>query len=408
MRRLNLLFLGILLTVIVVLGGGMHLVHGIQVRRNASALLDRARSAEADKDLEKAEQSLSQYLNFRHEDGTAWKEYARVCGSARTPIRRRREQVFLVHEEAFRYNPDDSTLERRCADLALEQGRYNDAQRHLTNLLEEGPQRVQGSTGGGRAGGSAGPMRTRVTQYADAEKWFEQAIEHDPRRVACYDRLARLRRADLRRTRGRRRHDHAMVAQNPKAGLAYIYRWRYSDEFSPPADASDLQKALKLAPDDLEVLLTAAIASEQKRDVAAARTYFEKGFKLDPQEPRLRPGPGSPGDPGTDTSIEPRPSCGRAFQANPSIELAFVLAETLILQGKIEGKDEAAGYIALLQNAGLGDTLVRFLEAEILFQQKKWTEAIARDRDGPGGPGSRSPAHRPARSHAGRMLWPRR
>ena len=78
MRRLNLVFLTILLVVVAVFGGGMHLVHGIQVQRNASALLDRARRAEAGKDLAKAEQSLSQYLNLRPDDGPTWEWYARV------------------------------------------------------------------------------------------------------------------------------------------------------------------------------------------------------------------------------------------------------------------------------------------------------------------------------------------
>ena len=143
MRRLNLVFLAILLAVVAVFGGGMHLVHGFQVQRNASALLDRARRAEAGNDLEKAEQSLSQYLNFRREDGPAWEWYARVVDQ-RDADRRRRERVFLVHEEALRYNPGDSKLERRCADLALELGRYNDAQRHLTNLLEKARKDSQG------------------------------------------------------------------------------------------------------------------------------------------------------------------------------------------------------------------------------------------------------------------------
>ena len=74
-----------------------------------------------------------------------------------------------------------------------------------------------------------------------------------------------------------------MVAKNPKSGLAYIYRWRYFQEFTPPADNNDIQKGLELAPDDPEVLLTAGVASEQKPDAAAARAYFEKGFKLDPK-----------------------------------------------------------------------------------------------------------------------------
>ncbi len=72
MRRLNLVFLAILLVAAALLGGGVHLLHGFQVRRNASALLDRARQAEADHDLEKAEQALQAYLNLEREDGSAW------------------------------------------------------------------------------------------------------------------------------------------------------------------------------------------------------------------------------------------------------------------------------------------------------------------------------------------------
>src|SRR5579872_2311603 len=134
MRRLNWVFLVVLLAVVSVLGGGVHLVHGIQVQRNAPALLERARRAEADKDLGKAEQSLSQYLSLRPEDGPTWAWYARIVDQ-RDPEHRRPERVFLVHEQALRHKPGDATLERQCADLALRMGRYNDAQRHLTNLL---------------------------------------------------------------------------------------------------------------------------------------------------------------------------------------------------------------------------------------------------------------------------------
>ena len=66
----------------------------------------------------------------------------------------------------------------------------------------------------------------------------------------------------------------------------------------------------------------------------------------------------------------------QADQANPSLDLAFELAETLIAQNKIDGKDQAAGYIARLRDAGLGETLVRYLEAQILYQRKQWAEAI--------------------------------
>src|SRR5271157_3889693 len=135
MRMLNLIFLVVLLAALAVFSGGMHVVHGIQVQRKASSLLDRARRAEAGNDLGKTEQALGQYLRLEREHGPTWKWYARIVDQGDSD-RQRRERVFLVHEEALRYNPGDSELERRCADLALEQGLYKEAQRHLTNLLE--------------------------------------------------------------------------------------------------------------------------------------------------------------------------------------------------------------------------------------------------------------------------------
>ena len=81
-------------------------------------------------------------------------------------------------------------------------------------------------------------------------------------------------------------------------------------------------------------------------------------------------------------SIGPRPSCGERIEVKASVDLAFELAEVLIFQGKIEGDDQAEGYIARLRAAGFGETLVRFLEAEILVQRQRWAEAIARiERD---------------------------
>ncbi|HKI17046.1 MAG TPA: tetratricopeptide repeat protein, partial [Isosphaeraceae bacterium] len=193
--------------------------------------------------------------------------------------------------------------------------------------------------------------------------------------MSCYDRLARLLRTDLRRNQDADATIKKMVANNPKAGRAYLYRWRYTREFLASADANDIQKALALAPDDPEVLWTAAIASEQKPDAAAERAYLEKGYKLDPKNAAFAIGLARL------ELREQHPDRAEAvlrqtFEARPSVDLAFLLAENLIIQGKIEGKDQAGGYIAYLRARGLGDTSVRYLEARIPFQQQKWAEAI--------------------------------
>src|SRR5262249_47036846 len=71
---------------------------------------------------------------FEREKGDVWKWYARVV-EERDLERRRRDHVYLVHEEALRHNPGDRELERKCAELALELKRYSDARGHLKDLL---------------------------------------------------------------------------------------------------------------------------------------------------------------------------------------------------------------------------------------------------------------------------------
>jgi len=335
MRRLNLAFLAVVLAAVALLAGDTYLVHAIQVRRHARAFLDRARRAESDKDLIKTADSLDKFLSLRPKDAPAWAWYARVVEKL-DPARFQREQVFLLYEQALRHSPDDSTLERRCADLALELGRYNDAQQRLRSLLAKVPENSQGQPAAAELEELLGRCSQGLAQYEEAERWFVRALEHNPHRVSGYDRLARLRRAELRRTEAADSTIREMVKQNPEAGRAYLYRWRYAREFWRSTDANDLPIALRLAPDDPEVLLNAAVASERDQDTAAARAHYEKGCRLHPQDVAFVL---------SLAVLETRDGhldraeavLRRAYQATPTIELAFLLAETLILQDKIDG-----------------------------------------------------------------------
>ncbi len=160
MRRLNLVFLAVLLAVVAVFGGGMHLVHGIQVRAERVGL---AGPCSPRRGRQRPGKSRAIAGPVPESPARGWTRLGVVRpgrGSAGLGSAGGGDRVFLVHEQALRYNPGDLKLERRCADLALELERYNDAQRHLTNLLEKVPKdsRGQPATADWRAGGPAGSM----------------------------------------------------------------------------------------------------------------------------------------------------------------------------------------------------------------------------------------------------------
>ncbi len=136
-----------------------------------------------------------------------------------------------------------------CADLALELGRYYDAQQRLLSLLAKVPADSQGQPAAAELEELLGRCSQGLAQYEEAERWFLRALEHDPHRVSGYDRLARLRRADLWRTEAGDGTIRDMVEANPEAGRAYLYRWRYAREFGPSRlIRQDLAVALRLAP----------------------------------------------------------------------------------------------------------------------------------------------------------------
>jgi tetratricopeptide (TPR) repeat protein len=389
MRQLNLVFLTGFLAVSATLGVGIHFLHGYQVQRQASVLWDRAQRAEKDQDLAKAAELLSQYLSIKREHGDAWALYARVVDQ-RTPegTGAERPQVYLIYEQALRHNPGDRALERRCADLAFELGRYSDARRHYERLLQPANnepllQRADNDPGSESAEAQIedrlGQCDQGESKLSEAEVWFLKAIAHDEGQVNTYDRLARMLRTELRKADEADQWIERMVKVNPTSARAYLNRWRYRAELHPPADPGDVEQALQLGPDDPEVLLFAAGVSEQRRDPATAREYLRKGLKLAPKDTALplelawlEVQDGHPDR--AETVLR------EAIEANPKLELLwFVMADTLIGLGKIEGKDQAAEYIARLRNSNVvSEGYVPYLEARVLVKGQRWSEAIAK------------------------------
>jgi tetratricopeptide (TPR) repeat protein len=371
MRRINVSFLVGILTVSIVLAGATHLVHGFQLKRNAAALLDRARKAEEGGSLSEAAAVLRQYLSLGRGHGEAWRWYARLMDRLHGEDGGRRQEVFLIYEEALRNNPGDRRLELRCIELALDPhlNRTSQARKHLAALLanpRDARERAELEDLRGQA-------EAKDANFADAAKSFALAIGHDPARVSSYLRLARLQRAELRKDPGEA--DvliDRMVRINPTLGAAYLTRFLYKALYQPPANRGDLREALRLAPDDVEVLRVAAAVAHRSGDLATARIHLERGRKLDPSYPAvalaladLELG---------DRHPERAAAVLRdAVRLRPETMAVFRLAEVLIGQGKA---DQAGEYLALLRGRGFSRSLVRVLGARRLMVDGKWAEAI--------------------------------
>ncbi|MGZ3315908.1 MAG: hypothetical protein ACXU95_01270, partial [Isosphaeraceae bacterium] len=139
----------------------------------------------------------------------------------------------------MRKNPNDRKLERRCAALAIELERPNDARRHLIHLndaIQADPDKATEAT---ELEDLLGQCDQPESKFDEAERHYRKSIALDSTRVVTFDRLARLLRQDMKNPEAADRAIEEMLKANPKSALAHVRRWRYHREFGPVADGSD-------------------------------------------------------------------------------------------------------------------------------------------------------------------------
>src|SRR5271157_4515729 len=375
MRKLHIGFLVGFMTVLGLCGGGTYLLHRVQMQRNASSLLDRARTAEAGGNLLGAEESLSLYLGLKRDDSAAWAWYARITDE-RTKEPRGRERVFLVNEEALRKNPDDRKLERRCAELAIELERHNDARRHLIHLNQAIQADPEKAAEAAELEDLLGQCDQPESKFDEAEQHYRKSIALDRTRVVTFDRLARLLRQDMKKPEAADRAIEEMLKANPKSALAHVNRWRYRREFGPAADGSDIAQALKLGSEEAEVLIAAAELARQSKDLVGARKHVDRGIDRHPETAGFY-------QMAADLELaDNHPDRAEAIlrrgvAAVPSnAPLKMMLAETLISENKLDGEEGAISWIERLRRLGLAPGYAQYLDGRVSMARQRWDEAI--------------------------------
>jgi tetratricopeptide (TPR) repeat protein len=289
-RTLNLkFFLGLILTV-AVLGVGVHFAHSFQVKRSARVLRQRA-FQETDPDKQTA--LLERFLRFQPGDAEAQEKFALLLSDqAKAP--RARLRAFLELDQAVRLNPDRDDLRRRCIEIAMSVGRFDEAKDHLEILLSAGPD--------GELQDLHGQCEEAKGDYKKARDDYEKARKMAPKQVDTYVRLANLLQSRFDQETAAQGIMKEMIDRNPDSPRAVIHHSRHLKrlallEATKPEEAkkhlSNAEKELNGVKAEREeektgvlvVLAEVAIArsqlepKERLAHIEKARGYYKKGMR---------------------------------------------------------------------------------------------------------------------------------
>jgi tetratricopeptide (TPR) repeat protein len=405
-RRLNLKFAACLLAGAVLLGGGVHFLHGFQVKRSAAALLRMAKRAEDQGRLKQKLIYLRLYLVHAPHDPDALADYGltleRLDNSPKVL-----NTAFEKLELAVGQDPGRKDLRRHLVDLAMRLKRFRDAVEHLNVLQKSSPndaelEHLRGvcleGTGAftRKKGSPEGPAS------ASAEESYARAIKYAPTQVKSYVSLAQLLRGKLNDPAAADKQMQRLLAANPSSWEAWLASANYLRSLgAAEADgaarekllgraARDVQKALELVAGEkqdrplreAEVLLESAEIARARGKLDEARDSLQRGLKLQPhhslmykllaytelqaKEPKaavkvLRKGIEALGKASDRASVE-------------QADLRWALAKLLTDQGDLP---EAGKLLDLLRKTQIQAPLLNYLAAWMDVKRERWAQAAA-------------------------------
>jgi tetratricopeptide (TPR) repeat protein len=274
-RQWNIKFLVRLLAALLVLGVGLYLFYGYQVRRHAAALLARADRAEEQGQADRTVKYLERYLALEPNDHTILARLGLLLArQADSPGTRKRALVVL--SDALRHSPGHADLRRCRVTMAMALGSFASAREDLNVLLEAAPH-------DGELEDLRGQCLQAAGDAASAAACFTKAIELAPGQIDTYARLAGLLRGQLAEPERADQVMENLLVANPAAPEAYLARARYRQEFQSLEEAvKDVRRARELAPERVEVLLASGNLSLALGKFDEARGFVRRGLELYP------------------------------------------------------------------------------------------------------------------------------
>lgn len=271
-RRVNVRRTAIILGVALAGCCALHALHEWQLRRSLGAWKAQAgRFAEAGN----AGASLAcfrQYLTYRPNDGDALAAYGRLLDETAVTSQDR-AQAAAALDRALSIHPEHIDVRKRSARLALRQGNYLEARRHLHYLRSLLPHDPDGAY-------LYGACLEGLGEYEQAAALYEQTIDQHATQIPIFSRLAELYRLRLGEPHKVRAVLDRMVAANPSSSQAYLVRALFArDQQMRQQAAADLERALHLAPSDPDVLMVAADLVPELRPIQELRQGIEEALR---------------------------------------------------------------------------------------------------------------------------------
>lgn len=376
-REFNVKFFAILVGVTACLVMGVHFLHGYQIKRNAGSLLEQARQAEDRGDLQEASEFLSNYLAFipNNLDGHIDElihyglmlDKLSAPGAGHPTNLRLRFKSFFVLEKALRLEPQRQDLRRQVAKIAIEMGRFTDAQAHLDELDKS-------ATKDGESEHLMGRCYEGLGDYANASKCYEDAIRDAPQQVESYEFRARVLLHHLNQPRQAEEVMKELIAKNGQSWVAFLARARFWHDLKSPEKAEqDIEEAQKLAPDEAEVILAAGQSAREKGKLGDARQNLNRGLKLHPANADLYLALAQVEM--TDKHVKEAQACLEAGLSNvpeyKQVGILWALASLLIEKGEAP-EDQ----IARLQKTGIPSAQIDLLNARMALHKENWLQAV--------------------------------
>ena len=365
----------------------VYFLHEFQMTRNSSAFIREAKRAQAENRFDAALSHLMRYTMLQPNDPNGLVLYGMQLADLGKDYPHLLTPAYVALEKVLRFNPDNSEVRRRLAEIASQNGLYSEAIDNVNYLLKQFPDDVDLLEILSDCNNSRG-------DYNESEAILESIIPKAPERLSLYLKLANLRQFKLNRPGDAVLPVNQMVEANSDNPQAYFNRaqWlferlnelknlakssrnqgqEYAVEILAQAD-EDLHEALKLSPDDLEILVMGIQIAFEKQRSDELRELAERGIKQFPKDPRcyLALSELEKRVPDLAAGINVLKKGVAAIPKSPSLKWA--LADLLIDHSDFS---EAKGLIASLRQERFTEIMVEFLEAKISVFTNEWLVGI--------------------------------